>query len=183
MSGTPEPATAAAPPHPQPRREPETPAAQPPSTTRKLASLSVDEVCILLHNLELGKYETGFRAVPVNSAILATINDEGLREVGVETGVYRTALLHHVTNFTVGGVPPQLLVSSPFDLWTCERALFWRCPKDSLCPHYFLRRSLKRAEPHTLSPMLARPRACLHAARNSWLKHLTPIAPVCRSSI
>jgi formate-dependent phosphoribosylglycinamide formyltransferase (GAR transformylase) len=87
--------------------------AQPPSTTRKLASLSVDEACILLYNLELGKYETGFRAVPVSGAILATMNDEGLREVGVETGVHRTALLHHVSNFTAEGVPLELLVSSP----------------------------------------------------------------------
>ena len=72
--------------------------------------------------------------VPVSGAILATMNDEGLREVGVETGVHRTALLHHITNFTAEGVPPELLVSSPFELWTCELALFLRCPEDSLCP-------------------------------------------------
>ena len=134
MSGTPEPATAAAPPHPQLQRVLETPAAQPSSTARKPTSLSVVEVCILLCNLELGKYETGFRAVPVSGAILATMNDQGLREVGVEMGVHRTALLHHITNFTAEGVPPELLVSRPFELWTCELALFLRCPEDSLCP-------------------------------------------------
>jgi hypothetical protein len=114
-TGTPESATAAGAPHPQARREPETPAAQPPATTRKLASLSVEEVCTVLWNLDLGKYEAVFRAVAVSGVILNTVNDDGLREVGVETGMHRTALLHHVKEFQAGGVPPELLVSSPLD--------------------------------------------------------------------
>ncbi|KAJ1481787.1 armadillo-type protein, partial [Baffinella frigidus] len=112
ISGTPEPETASGGPHPQHRRAPDTAAAQPPPTTRKIASLSIDGVCTLLRNLDLGKYEAGFRAVPIRGVMLATMNDEGLREVGVDMGVHRTALLHHVTEFRAGGVPLELLVKA-----------------------------------------------------------------------
>eukprot|EP00290_Baffinella_frigidus_P011452 CAMPEP_0180141772 /NCGR_PEP_ID=MMETSP0986-20121125/15136_1 /TAXON_ID=697907 /ORGANISM="non described non described, Strain CCMP2293" /LENGTH=466 /DNA_ID=CAMNT_0022084747 /DNA_START=199 /DNA_END=1595 /DNA_ORIENTATION=+ len=117
VSATPTSATAKGGPHPQHRSAQETAASQPPATTRKLASISVEEVCTVLWNLgtlmsnELGKYEAGFRAVPVSGAVLATMNDEGLREVGVDMGIHRTALLHHIKEFQAGGVPLEMLVS------------------------------------------------------------------------
>ena len=80
---------------------------------RKLASLSVDEVSNLLSNLDMGKYEAGFRALPVNGAMLATADDADLREAGVEFGMHRKALLHRVKEFGECGVCQDLIVSSP----------------------------------------------------------------------
>ena len=48
---------------------------------RPLASLSVEEVCGLLHALDLGKYDAGFRALPVNGKVFGAANDEDLKEV------------------------------------------------------------------------------------------------------
>jgi hypothetical protein len=48
---------------------------------RPLASLSVEEVCELLHALDLGKYDAGFRALPVNGKVLGAAKDEDLKEV------------------------------------------------------------------------------------------------------
>ncbi|KAJ1491264.1 armadillo-type protein [Baffinella frigidus] len=78
----------------------------------RLASLSVDEVCTVLRNLDLGKYEAGFRAVPVDGAIFSTVNDDGLREMGMDVGVLRTALLHRVSGFRAEGVALKLLVEA-----------------------------------------------------------------------
>ena len=41
----------------------------------------MEEVCIVLANLGLGKYEAGFRALPVSGAVLATVDDADLRGV------------------------------------------------------------------------------------------------------
>jgi hypothetical protein len=49
--------------------------------TRTLASLSVEEVCALLHRLDLGKYDAGFRAFPVNGSVLAAAEEQDLEEV------------------------------------------------------------------------------------------------------
>ena len=51
------------------------------AATRALASLSVEEVCGVLHALDLGKYDAGFRALPVNGSVLAAADAEGLKEV------------------------------------------------------------------------------------------------------
>ncbi|KAJ1480460.1 hypothetical protein T484DRAFT_1901078 [Baffinella frigidus] len=112
VSATPTSATATGAPHPQPQSAPETGAAEHPPTARKLASLSVDEVCTVLASLEMGKYEAGFRAGPVSGAILAHVDDAGLREVGMEAGMHRRALLQHVDEFRAGGVPLELLAKA-----------------------------------------------------------------------
>ena len=49
--------------------------------TRALASLSAEEVCGVLHALQLEKYDAGFRALPVNGSLLAAADHEGLKEV------------------------------------------------------------------------------------------------------
>ena len=49
--------------------------------TRPLTSLSVEEVCGLLHSLNLGKYDAGFCALPVDGTVLAAADEEGLKEV------------------------------------------------------------------------------------------------------
>ncbi|KAJ1473729.1 hypothetical protein T484DRAFT_1835054, partial [Baffinella frigidus] len=49
--------------------------------TRQLKSLTVDEVCTLLANLDMGKHVEGFRALPVNGAVLDTVDDEDLQQV------------------------------------------------------------------------------------------------------
>ncbi|KAJ1480464.1 hypothetical protein T484DRAFT_1810684, partial [Baffinella frigidus] len=87
----------------------ETAAAEHLPTARKLASLSVDEVCTVLASLGLGKYEAGFRELPVSGAILATVDDADLREAGMDAGMHRKALLRHIQEFQAGGVPPELL--------------------------------------------------------------------------
>ena len=48
---------------------------------RPLASLSVEEVCGLLHALDLGQYEKGFRVHRVNGTVLGVAGEEGLTEV------------------------------------------------------------------------------------------------------
>ena len=35
----------------------------------------------MLHALDLGKYDAGFRALPVNGSVLAAADAEGLKEV------------------------------------------------------------------------------------------------------
>ena len=56
---------------------------------RSITSLSVEEVCGLLHSLDLGKYDAAFRAFPVNGSQLGLTTDEDLREVGIESGMHR----------------------------------------------------------------------------------------------
>ncbi|KAJ1469721.1 hypothetical protein T484DRAFT_1850640, partial [Baffinella frigidus] len=77
--------------------------------TRKLASLSVAEVCGLLPALDLGKYAAAFRAFPVNGSQLGVAADEDLEEVGVASGMHRRALLQRVQQFLEDGVPLTLL--------------------------------------------------------------------------
>jgi len=82
--------------------------------TRALASLSVDEVCRVLSKLGLGRYAAAFRALPVNGATLAAVdNADNLREVGVEVAIHRKMLLRRVAELREGGVPRELLVSVP----------------------------------------------------------------------
>ena len=48
---------------------------------RALSSLSVEEVCGVLHALDLGEYEAAFRALPANGSVLAAADDDDLIEV------------------------------------------------------------------------------------------------------
>ena len=48
---------------------------------RALASISMDEACGLLHALDLGKYESGFRSLPVNGSVLDAAEEGDLIEV------------------------------------------------------------------------------------------------------
>ncbi|KAJ1477792.1 armadillo-type protein [Baffinella frigidus] len=78
-------------------------------TTRQLASLSVEDVCILMSHLDLGRYEAGIRALPVNGAMLVTADDAGLWEAGVVAGIHRKELLRRLKEFRAEGVPLELL--------------------------------------------------------------------------
>eukprot|EP00290_Baffinella_frigidus_P005559 CAMPEP_0180116170 /NCGR_PEP_ID=MMETSP0986-20121125/218_1 /TAXON_ID=697907 /ORGANISM="non described non described, Strain CCMP2293" /LENGTH=292 /DNA_ID=CAMNT_0022054911 /DNA_START=199 /DNA_END=1077 /DNA_ORIENTATION=- len=105
------PSATSAGPHPSPSTSPPLLVpSRPKAITRQLKSLTVDEVCTLLANLDMGKHVEGFRALPVNGAVLDTVDDEDLQQVGVEARMHRKALLKHVETFQVFGVPPELLV-------------------------------------------------------------------------
>ncbi|KAJ1495324.1 armadillo-type protein [Baffinella frigidus] len=62
-----------------------------------------------MSHLDLGKYEAGFRALPVNGAMLAIADHDDLREAGVEAGMHRKELMRRLEEFRVGGVPLELL--------------------------------------------------------------------------
>jgi len=53
----------------------------PAQATRPLASLSVEEVCGLLHALEFGQYATGLRAHSYNGTMLGVAQETDLEEV------------------------------------------------------------------------------------------------------
>jgi hypothetical protein len=97
------------------------------STPIKLASLTVEEVCCLLHNLDLGIYEQAFRKESVTGTTLIFVDEIDLEGVGVDNPKHRKSLLCHIDEFRKGGVPPEKLVVRPVDLWTWGRALVWRC--------------------------------------------------------
>ena len=46
-----------------------------------LTSLSVEEVCALLHAMGLGVYDAGFRALPINGLVLSVVGEQDLTEV------------------------------------------------------------------------------------------------------
>jgi len=49
--------------------------------TRPLASLSVEEVCGLLHTMDIGQYDAGFRAQSVNGTKLRVARETDLEKV------------------------------------------------------------------------------------------------------
>ena len=52
-----------------------------PAGTRALISLQVEDVCGMLHALDLGMYDAGFRANLVNGIVLDIVSEEDLEEV------------------------------------------------------------------------------------------------------
>ena len=86
--------------------------------TRALVSLSVEEVCGVLHALDLGTYDAGARAHPVNGSVLAIVGDEDLKEVPRRICCllrYWVSLMHYgshiASRMLIAGRWPPLLMS------------------------------------------------------------------------
>ena len=81
--------------------------------TRPLASLTVDEVCRLLHSIELGKAAEKFRGSEFNGESLALATDGDLLELGVTPGANRKKLLARVAEWVANGVPAKAIGCCP----------------------------------------------------------------------
>jgi hypothetical protein len=77
----------------------------------KLTQLTADDVVLMVHGLELGKYADTLHALPMTGAGLAEADDNDLREAGITTALHRKLLLSKVAHFFANGVPPYLLQS------------------------------------------------------------------------
>ena len=87
---------------------------------RELSSLSADEVFVLLHALELGRYADQFFSLPIRGVDLESATDADLCEAGMTIGVHRRALQNQVSSFAAHGVPeayldPTCVAAAPAD--------------------------------------------------------------------
>jgi hypothetical protein len=81
--------------------------------TRPLASLTVDEVCRLLHSIELGNSAPKFREADFDGEALAGATDQDLQDVGMKIGAIRMRLLNRVKEFVANGVPAKAIGRCP----------------------------------------------------------------------
>ena len=104
--------------------------------TRKLESLSPDEVSKLLQHLNLEAYVMPLRALPMTGADLAESNVDDLKDAGVSFRPHRTRLFEAVQELKSTGVGSELLASS--SAATVPAAAYTRTATDDACSFNFL---------------------------------------------
>lgn len=87
--------------------------APPTEPTILLKQLSVDQVCNLLHSLEMGNYAAGCREQKVSGRKLELMDNEDLAECGVGLKIDRKTLLSYVQEYVADGVPLSKIVRTP----------------------------------------------------------------------
>ena len=81
---------------------------QPAPATRKLETLTVNEVGKLLEGIELGLYASAFKAEQISGSDLVAATEEDLEEIGV-IRLHRRRIVEKAAEFAQTGVPIALI--------------------------------------------------------------------------
>ena len=83
------------------------------NTKMALNQLGSDQVCALLHGLELGEHARAFSEAKVRGADLANANEDDLATLGMPSPLKRKGLLRQLSGLKRDGVPISLLAPAP----------------------------------------------------------------------
>ena len=83
------------------------------NTKMALNQLGSDQVCALLHGLELGEHARAFSEAKVRGADLANANEDDLTTLGMPSPLKRKGLLRQLSGLKRDGVPISLLAPAP----------------------------------------------------------------------